>query len=418
MEKQTKEIKLREYQHECVESVRASIKKGNKRILLVMPTGAGKTMVASYIISAAREKKNKVLFIAHRKELIEQTHNHLKKFGIDAGVIMAKHPLTDLSKNVQIASIQTLVNRSYPQAELIFIDEAHRTHGETYKKICQAYLGKCIIGLTATPIRLDKKGLGDIYDDMIVGTTIQDLISDGYLVSTRHFIGDENAEDLTGNIINNWKTYASDRKTVIFTKNVEHSKRIVQALNSLKHDTAMHLDANTPRHKREAILKKLEKGEIQVLSNCNVLSEGWDMPSVSCCVLARSTDSLTMYLQQAGRVLRPAPDKKDAIILDHGNCFSKFGKVEKIREWELKKTKPKENKGEKGEAGGNSDKSKKNEESIVNDGVYLTEITDRELKILYFKYIMYAKQRGWKIGWAYYQIVKLVGKEKAQEICV
>lgn len=339
------QIKLRDYQNDAIQKCRDLIRNGKKRIVLVLPTGAGKTTIAAEIIRTASLKGSKIGFLAHRKELIDQASKRLDDMGVDHGVCKSSHPRTDPRKLVQVASVQSLVNRTQVyRFNIIFIDECHRANAGTYKKILDEYPEACVIGLTATPYRSDGQGLGDVFEEMIVVKTMNSLIGEGHLIKPRYFSrkldissikskgSDLDQDDLgsqlskpsfTGDLVAEWKRHASGRTTVLFASTVDHSKKCVEAFiaNGVK---AEHLDATMNDKEREAILSRLASGETTVVSNVGILSEGWDLPKTSCCVVATLTLSRMKWMQMAGRVLRPCPEegKNDAMIIDHyGNCF-------------------------------------------------------------------------------------------------
>lgn len=347
---------LRSYQQQGVDDMRKLVNAGARRLLLTMPTGGGKTVLASCIIDAAQTFKRRVLFIAHRIELINQTAIQLARFGItDIGVIKGTDKRSNPDAPVQVASIDTLRNRSLGDwvPDIIIIDEAHRALADSYRVLFTQYPDALHIGLTATPFRTDNQGLGELYQQLVVCAKPSQLIEDGFILDPRIFAGPL-APDITsveysamandfhngqlgsammkrqlvGNIVEEWVKRANGRRTVCFAVNVEHSKMIV---DEFYHACvrAAHIDGNTPADERSQILLRLEKGELQVVSNCDVLSEGWDQPSVKCAILARPTASVRLHLQQCGRILRPyypsgaSPDSESigALILDHaGNC--------------------------------------------------------------------------------------------------
>jgi superfamily II DNA or RNA helicase len=348
-------IKLRPYQNQAIENLRTSIARGNKRPLLQATTGAGKTIIACEMIRRATDKKKRVIFIAHRKEIITQTSGKLDAFGINHGVIMANHERKN-DHAVQVASIQTLTRRDKPEADLIIIDECHLSCSASFKQIVDEYPNAVIIGLTATPTRLDGKGLGEIYQDIIQVVPTRQLIEEGYLVKPRVIApfkpdmkgikktkGDYDAtetanlmdnKEITANIVKHWQQSALDRKTIVFASSVEHSKNIVSEFIE-SGISAKHLDANTPANERDQTLQEWLDGEFTVLSNMGLFVEGLDVPAAACCVLARPTKSVTIYLQAVGRVMRPAENKTDCIILDCAGLTYEHGFVDDVREWTL-----------------------------------------------------------------------------------
>jgi superfamily II DNA or RNA helicase len=354
-------VRLRPYQLDAITRLDTRVAHGARRVLLVAPTGSGKTILASSVIVSAVSEGRRVLFLAHRRELINQAYRKLLEFGLPApavGVLMAKDPRRRPGALVQVASVDTLRNRAKPGADLVFTDECHRSLSNTYVQIARDYPNALHIGLTATPYRADGKGLGDAYDELIVVASPRQLIDEGFLVEPRVFTvpyakrpdlskvkiskGDyavdalEQAVDragLVGNIVEHWLEHAPGIRTVVFPVSVAHSKHIVERFVGAG-VRAEHLDGATPTAERDAILARVDSGETLVVSSVGVLSEGWDQPSVKCAILARPTKSTGLYLQQAGRILRPWQNQP-AIILDHGGCALEHGLPQDTREFSL-----------------------------------------------------------------------------------
>jgi DNA repair protein RadD len=360
---------LRDYQIEAIDRLRDGGRQKRRR-LLVIPTGGGKTLIASAIVRAAVDKGSRVLFLAHRRELVNQAAGKLYAYGIDAGIIRAgDEPRPD--QPVQVASIQTLWARAYrsrrmapPPADLVIVDEAHRARAETYTEIMNSYSSAVILGLTATPCRSDGRGLGNAFDSMVEGPSVQALIDRGFLVPTRVFapstpdltgiqvragdyVESQLAErmdkaQLVGDIITHWLRLAANRRTVVFATGVDHSVHIRDEFRRAG-VLAEHIDGSTPVDERDDILGRLEHGEIEVVTNCMVLTEGWDMPVVGCIVLARPTKHMGLYRQMVGRVLRPAPGKDHALVLDHAGAVFAHGFVEEEVLWTLDQDRRAEN---------------------------------------------------------------------------
>jgi DNA repair protein RadD len=352
---------LRPFQREAVDRIEQALERHSK-VLLVAPTGAGKTIITSEIIKRAVAKYRTSLFLAHRREIIEQTSAKLTANGVKHGIIMAGADPRPM-ETVQLASIDTLHVRgvrsdamALPPADLIIFDEAHRARGRTREHLISLYPDACLLGLTATPCRGDGRGLGNIFDMMIETPQVAELIVGGYLVKSRVYApvdpdlkglrtqqGDYaveqlehrmNTDRLVGDIVEHWLKYGERRRTVAFAVGVEHSVHIRDEF--LRAGVrAEHLDGNTPIAEREAILARLKSGETEIVSNCAVLTEGWDMPAVGCCILARPTKQMGLYRQMIGRVLRPAEGKPDAIVLDHSGAVYRHGLPEDRVEWAL-----------------------------------------------------------------------------------
>ncbi|MBF0588673.1 MAG: DEAD/DEAH box helicase [Magnetococcales bacterium] len=352
------QLELRPYQSMAVESARDELRNGNHRLIIHAPTGAGKTVIASHIIQSALGRGNQVLFLGHRRELINQASGKLDALSIDHGVMMAKHPRTDPTQPVQVASIQTLVNRldGMEGSNLIIIDEAHRAEAPTYKKILDAYPKAVVLGLTATPERSDGKGLGDIFQAIVPVSSVSELTAQGYLVPAKVYApsrpdmtgvgikrGDYDSAtlservdqpDLVGDLPKHWLEYAKGRPTVVFAVNIKHSLHIRDSFLAVG-VRAEHVDGDTPTDERDAILSRLASGETKVVCNVGILTEGWDLPQTSCCILARPTKSVGLYLQMVGRVLRTFDGKSDAIVLDHAGCVHEHGFPDDERQWSL-----------------------------------------------------------------------------------
>jgi DNA repair protein RadD len=353
---------MRPYQGDIIAEFDRCVAAGDKRIMLVAPTGSGKTVIAGSIISKFAAVRKFVLVLAHRREIITQTSEKLSNVAIPHGIIMAGTPSRPL-ENVQVAAIQTLHRRAIgaeimelPRADLLVIDEAHHCPAETYRKIIDAYPDAILLGLTATPCRGDGRGLGGIFEVIIECPQVADLIEQKYLVKTRTYApvnpdlkgvrtvaGDYNESQLAdrmdrpkliGDIVTHWHKFGERRKTVAFAVNVAHSVHLRDEF--IKSGVrAEHIDGSTPKPERDATLERLASGDIELVSNCMVLTEGWDMPEVACCILARPTRKMNLFRQMIGRILRPAPGKVDAIVLDHSGAVFRHGFVEDPVEWTL-----------------------------------------------------------------------------------
>lgn len=354
-----------DYQCSAIESTREHVCNGRRRVLVVAPTGAGKTTIAAEIIHGAVAKGRRVLFLAHREELIGQASARLDLYDIDHGIIKAKTDRAKPRAQVQVASIQTLVRREMPVADLVIIDEAHRSKAASYLKVLAAYPDATVLGLTATPWRLDGSGLGDLFEAMVVVCQPKYLIErdPAVLVPARVFAPDtpdtssirtskgdfEQAalqalmatQASVGEIVRNWQRLAGARQTVVFASGVAHSLMIRDAFRAVG-VMAEHLDGQTHPVERAHIVGQLASGTLQLVTNVEVLTEGWDCPPVSCAVLARPTQSLSLYLQMCGRVLRAAPGKADALLLDHAGNHERHGFATDDREWDLAGKKKKE----------------------------------------------------------------------------
>lgn len=336
-------MKLRPYQLKAIEDTRAVWR---QRPIIVLPTGAGKTVVACEIIRRGLTLGRRSLFAVHRRELVTQAVNRLAAHGIEAGIVMAGHE-TDLALPTQVASIQTLARRGTPEADILFVDEAHHATADTWKRVISEHKG-AVIGLTATPFRLDRRSLGDVFGAIVKGPSTAELIADGTLIepmvyappgpdvsNVKTTAGDFNKAQLQevvckpqlyGAIVEHWHRHAAGKRTVLFATSVGHSQALVQEFND-SGVAAEHLDASSPPEIRKGVLDRLSSGETLIVSNCDLFGEGFDLPSLECAILARPTASLALHLQQIGRVMRSADGKDGAIVLDHAGNTHRHGLV-------------------------------------------------------------------------------------------
>jgi len=355
------QARLRPYQADLIARVKAAIGAGTRRILIVAPTGSGKTVIAPALVEAMGRPRT--LFLAHRFELIKQASGKLNAAGIDHGIVQAGYP-TRPAALVQVASVQTLHRRAIasarmemPPAELVLVDEAHHVTARTYRQIIEAYPEAAIVGLTATPCRGDGRGLGSDFDSLIEAPQVPELIAGGFLVGAKiwaptepdlvgvrvragDYVESELAErmnkaELVGDVVEHWLRLAGRYPTIVFAVNVAHSRSLCDAFRR-SGVLAEHIDGSTPRDEREAILARLKSGAVDVVTNCAVLTEGFDAPDVHCIVLARPTRSLGLYRQMVGRGLRPAAGKSEALIIDHSGAVFEHGRPEDEILWTLR----------------------------------------------------------------------------------
>jgi DNA repair protein RadD len=358
---------LRDYQTEAIEATRHKIVfEKKKRIIIHSGTGTGKTVIGSEITKSAVARGTGVLWLAHRKELINQGYNKLLENGIESNVIMASDPRRKPWLTVSIASVPTLVKRKIkPRADLIIVDECHRAPADSYQKILECYPDAVVLGLTATPCRANNsKGLGDMFEDMVSCPSVGDMmrrinpetgtpylvpvtVYEPYIPKTKKIkvgaSGDYETTALSqiysnptivGSIVDNWLKYGAGRRTILFAAGIEDSKGFVGKFKE-KGVRAEHLDGTTDPELRDAILRRLETHETEIVSNVGVLTEGFDSPPTSCIILARPTKSVGLFLQMCGRALRPYKGKSDCLILDHAGCHFEHGDVDEDREWDL-----------------------------------------------------------------------------------
>lgn len=341
-------LEKRPYESKAVRDLRAALPK-HKRVLAVAPTGAGKTVIASMLLRAEPRWK-RIIWLAHRVELISQARTHLMSLGVPCGVRCAKyealHPdHVDHEARVQVGSIQTVIRHEVEDVDLIVIDEAHRAMADTYQRIAELRPRAEILGLTATPCRLDGRGLGDFFRSMLVMAKPSDLYGAGYLAAPVTYAADPATRDLVikqlrgvriergdfqqaalgramgknilvGNVVTETMRLAPHVPKVVFAATIKHSKKLVARFKR-QGITAAHLDGETSAAVRERILADLASGKIEVVCNVDVLTEGWDLPALGAVIVARPTKSLGRFMHMIGRLQRIGGPKRK-LILDHG----------------------------------------------------------------------------------------------------
>lgn len=338
---------LRHYQVKAVGLLREKI---SERPICVLPTGAGKTHVAAEIIRLAAERGRRVLMVAHRRELILQARDRLALFGVKAGVILPDLPRTEAA--VQVGSIQTLVRRDFVPADLLIIDECHHAVSDTYTKLLARYPDANLIGLTATPARLDGQGLGRVFGCLVEPVTVDELVGSGFLVAPtvytlptvdltgiRKSHGDygdmlklgERMAKLTGDVVEHYKRHAHCWPTVAFACNVTHSIHVAGRLCAAGY-RFVHLDASSAKGNRAEALRDLQAGRIHGVVNCDLFGEGVDVPALRCAIIVRPTLSLTIHRQQIGRIMRPPGP---CVVLDHAGNYIRHGLVTDHVTWSL-----------------------------------------------------------------------------------
>jgi superfamily II DNA or RNA helicase len=343
---------LRDYQVAAIDALTKAVEDGRRRVILRAPTGAGKTRIAREIVDRCVTHGAGAVFVAPRNEIIGQTSEELKSAGIKHVVLQANHPE---DYPVKVASTATLARREVQSPAVLFLDEAHLWL-DVAKKLVARFPDSIVVGLTATPERLDGRGLGEIYEEIIGATETRDLIALKYLVPARVFgpsqpsmngvrttAGDYNRGDLAmlmdrprivGDIVATWKKLADGRSTIVYAAGVEASLHLRDAFRAAGVN-AEHVDAETPTDVRAGVVDRLRDGSLPVVCNVELFTYGLDVPRVSCISMARPTKSLALYLQMTGRGLRPFPEKDNLIVLDHAGNALRHGLPDFVHEWKL-----------------------------------------------------------------------------------
>lgn len=442
---------LRPHQETAVDMLRDSLRAGKHRPVLAAPCSFGKTTVASYLVQSAVSKGKRCGFIVDRVELIDQAAERFYEDGIDFGVMQGDHPLTDPSKPVQIATVQTLSRRKQQDFDFCIIDECHVLH-KTHIKYMQTFNAVPFIGLSATPFA---KGMGKHFNNLIIPITTSELMEQGYLTNyecyapsepdlkgvgikrgdyDEHQLNDRcNKSALVGNIVETHQRLAKGRPTVVFAVSIAHSKHIVDEFRKVG-VKAVHVDAYTDKDTRKLINDQFKAGDIDLLSCVAIFEKGWDAPIASCLIQAAPTKSVMRYIQQVGRILRTHPGKDKSIILDHAGNTIRHGWVEEIVPYQLDNGDKKENESVKKEkkkkeptkcekcgfvkeeficpACGHKPNYAKNVESIdgrLEKKDKAKKVSTEEKQRWYGMLKGYAQDKGYNPGWAYHKTVQKFG---------
>ncbi len=342
-------MKLRPYQEECVEAIKNRFSHGINRQLINLPTAAGKTVIFANLI---QQMNRKTLVLAHTGELIGQAKEKIEMIcpGLDLGIVNANNK--QFEKSVVISSIQSarqqdnLAELQKQGFTLCIYDEAHRAAADSPKQILSS-LGfmesseNLLVGFTATPFRRDNKGLKEVFSEVTYSKTIKDLIALGYLckpvgikiatdldlsrVTTANgdFVAASlasvmNTPEMNELVANSYIQRAIDRKAVCFSVTVAHAQNLAETFKN-RGIAAEAIYGDMPAFERAETLKRFQNGDISVLTNCQILTEGWNCPEVDCIIVAKPTESKGLFIQMAGRGLRLYPNKKDCLILDFGS---------------------------------------------------------------------------------------------------
>lgn len=352
-------MQLRKYQSDGISAVRDRMTAGSRRVVYVLPTGGGKSLVAAAVCAGVYQRKKRAVLLAHRDELLDQLSTALKQTSIPHGLLyggtpgMPRHP-------VVVASIGTLANRlkHFKAPDLIFIDECHHAvSGSRIAKILDAFPNAKVMGLTATPQRLDGRGLIEMFSDIVIGPSVSELTAQGFLVPAeiystpnvvdvsmvRRRAGDYAIGELekimdrpsvTGDAVAHYERHAKGKAAVVFTVSVKHAKDVAEDFTRAGYRFVA-VDGGMNRIDRKRAIEDLRVGKIHGVTSCEIIGEGVDLPRAEVVILLRPTESLTLAMQQIGRGLRPYPGKDRCIILDHASVIRRHGFPDQPRDWTL-----------------------------------------------------------------------------------
>ena len=336
---------LYDYQTELVTKARKSLATGNKGVLIQSPPGSGKSVVIAEIARLTTDKGNRVMFLVHRKELVEQITETFKanEVNLDLCTIMTV---------TKVANRLTLL----PKPSLIITDETHHSRAKTYRNIYDYYSDVPRLGFTATPWRMSGKGFEDIYSEMVEGKSVKWLIENNRLAPYEYYsipeadigklqkssTGDYTNKSIEkalkstifGDVVENYVKVASGQKTILYAHSIEYSQKFADEFKGAG-IKAVHVDSKTPSAERDEIMNDFRNGKIKVLCNVDLISEGFDVPDCTCVIMARPTDSLVLYLQQSMRCMRYQPNKT-ATIIDHVANYTRHFLPDTDRTWNLK----------------------------------------------------------------------------------
>lgn len=354
-------MKLRDYQIDAVRKIRKAFSE-HHRVLLVMPTGGGKTFTFSYIAKEMNRKGKSVMILVHRRELLRQCSQSLTECGVKHGLVRAGED--SAQSRVMVASVQTLIRRldKFEAPDLLIIDEAHHAVAGSWKTVAERFKKSKILGVTATPCRCDGKALNESFDCMIESLNTATLINRGMLSKFKSYVmpelldmseirtkkGDFDAKEvekalsqykLHFDVIELYNKYLKGETAIAFCATVGHARLVARDFNA-NGIKAECIDGNLSTSERDRRIKLLGMGRIQVLTSCEIISEGTDIPRVGGALLLRPTMSLGLYLQQVGRVLRLFPGKDYSFIVDAVGNIARHGLPDIDRTWSLESGQP------------------------------------------------------------------------------
>lgn len=352
-------VTLRDYQSELVEDTRRLMREGKRKVVCVLPTGGGKSLICASVAKGVVERDKLGIIMAHRQELLDQLSVALDSFDVSHAMIEPGARRLPRA-NMLVGSVQTLARRIplIAAPDFIFVDECHHAvRGGQYAKIIQAFPNALVMGLSASPARLDGRGLGEMFDGMAEGPSVAELTERGYLVpgevwstavqpdlsGVKTAMGDYQTAALadamdkpriTGDAVKHYARIAPGKAAVVFCVSVKHAHDVAADFCAAGYKFVA-LDGNTYGPLRKQYIDDLRTGKIHGICSAEIISEGVDVPRIECAIMLRPTQSLMVYTQQLGRGLRPYPGKEKCIILDHAGLVQRFGLPDEPREWSL-----------------------------------------------------------------------------------
>jgi superfamily II DNA or RNA helicase len=329
-------ITLRPRQDQAVEDLRTAYRSGYRSPILVAPTGFGKTATATTIMRRSVERNRRVWFLAHLREILEDTEKRLLENGMPFGSIRAGRS-ADYSQLVQIVGVKSAANRSrLPKPDLIIVDECHLAMAETYRRVIEAAGRPNLLGLTGTPQRLDGRGMNETFDHLVLTCSTAQLIEEGLLAPVRLFAPrladlptlrgkDFNQEQdasilgkpaIIGDALSHWNRLCQGRRGVAFCCNVRHAQAVAEQWRRAGY-RAMAVHGKSDDDDRREAIDGLRAGRLDLVACAQLWIAGVDVPEIDAVIWLRRTTSVTAWLQGNGRGLRTAPGKKDLLIIDH-----------------------------------------------------------------------------------------------------
>ena len=341
-------FKLRDYQLESINNIYDSVKKGHHSIIVQSPPRTGKTVIMSEIARRATKKGNRVMFVVHRKEIVDQVIKTFKANEVDMSL-------------TQIGMVQTFTRRvdTLSKPTIIFVDEAHHVLARSYRRILETFPDALKLLFTATPVRLNGEGFEDVADDLIIGKPISWLIDNQFLAPVDYYApvaldtsklktkrtGDYDEQSIKdafkpkiyGRTVDQYLKLANGKQAIAYTYNVESAERLAKQFCQ-QGILAKAVSGTTPRAERDQIIKDYRVGKVRIVTNAELFTEGLDLPNVDCVIMLRPTKSLSLYLQFAMRSMNPR-EGKTAIIIDQVGNVQRFGLPTQDRYWSLEGTK-------------------------------------------------------------------------------